>query len=104
MARTNQINKFILEVDLKKATGPNKIPPKIMKISANVIDSDLTNIINSDIEKKSFSEDARIASVRPIFRKNKCDTEKNYRLVSILNCLLKIYDRYNLEQFKQFIK
>ena len=76
---------------MKKATGPNKIPPKIIKISANVIDSDLTNIINSDIEKKSFSEDARTASVRPIFKKNKCDTEKNDRLVSISNCLSKIY-------------
>ena len=89
---------------MKKATGPNKIPPKIIKISANVIDSDLTNIINSDIEKKSFSEDARIASVRPIFKKNKCDTEKNDRLVSISNCLSKIYGRYILEQFKPFIK
>ena len=89
---------------MKKATGPNKIPPKIIKISANVIDSDLTNIINSDIEKKSFSEDARIASVRPIFKKNKCDTEKNDRLVSISNRLSKIYGRYILEQFKPFIK
>ena len=89
---------------MKKATGPNKIPPKIIKISANVIDSDLTNIINSDIEKKSFSEDARTASVRPIFKKNKCDTEKNDRLVSISNCLSKIYGRYILEQFKPFIK
>ena len=89
---------------MKKATSPNKIPPKITKLSANVIDSDLANIINSDIEKNSFSEDARIASVRPIFKKNKFDIEENYRLVSILNCLSKIYDRYILEQFKPFIK
>ena len=28
-AITNQINKIIKEVDLKKSTGPDKIPPKL---------------------------------------------------------------------------
>ena len=70
-ATTNQINKIIKEVDPNKATGPDTIPPKIIKLSANVIDSDLTNIINSDIEKNSFSEGAKIASVRPILKSGK---------------------------------
>ena len=70
-ATTNQINKIIKEVDPNKATGPDTIPPKIIKLSANVIDSHLTNIINSDIEKNSFSEGAKIASVRPILKSGK---------------------------------
>ena len=55
----------------KKATGPDKIPPKIVRLSANIIDSHLTNIINSDLLKDSFSKDAKTASVRPIFKKKK---------------------------------
>ena len=70
-ATTNQINKIIKEVDPNKATGPDTIPPKIIKLSAYVIDSHLTNIINSDIEKNSFSEGAKIASVRPILKSGK---------------------------------
>ena len=38
----------------KKATGSDKIPPKIVKLSANIIDLHLTNIINSDLLKDSF--------------------------------------------------
>ena len=69
IATTEEINKIIKELDPKKATGIDKIPPKIVKISANVIDSHLANIINSDISRNAFSENAKVASVRPIFKK-----------------------------------
>ena len=36
-------------------TGPDGIPIKILKIAGNVIDSDLTNIINREIKEKKFS-------------------------------------------------
>ena len=38
-------------------------------MSANVIDSHLASIINDDITQNVFSEKAKVASVRPIFRK-----------------------------------
>ena len=53
---------------LKRATGPDKIPIKVVKISAYIIDKHLTNIINNDLLRKSFSYSAKMASVRPIFK------------------------------------
>ena len=38
----------------KKAIGSDKIPPKIVRLSANIIDSHLTNTINSDLLKIHF--------------------------------------------------
>ena len=52
-ATTEEINKIIKELDSKKATGLHKIPPKIVKMSANVKDSHLGNI-NNDITKNVF--------------------------------------------------
>ena len=43
----------------KKQKGPIKIPPKLVRLCANIINSHLTNIINSDLVKNSFSEDAK---------------------------------------------
>ena len=40
----------------KKATGQNKIPVKIVKVAASVIDSHLTNIINNDLSNDVFSD------------------------------------------------
>ena len=62
---------IIKELDPKKATGLDKIPAKIVQMSANVTDSHLPNIINN-ITKNACSEEAKVASVRPIFRENEC--------------------------------
>ena len=53
----------------KKATGPDGIPLRFIKMSADVIDKHLTNIINTDLECSCFSRNAKIASVKPIYKK-----------------------------------
>ena len=54
-AKVEQINKILRNINSRKATGPDKIPPKIVKMSANIIDFHLTNIINSDLKRNAFS-------------------------------------------------
>ena len=48
-ATTQDINKIINSLTSNKATGPDGIPVIFIKLSANVIDSHLANIINKDI-------------------------------------------------------
>ena len=69
LATAEQINKIIKKLNSKKATAPNKIPTKIAILSANIRDSHLANIINHDLDNNSFSEGAKIATVRPIYKK-----------------------------------
>ena len=69
LATAEQINKIIKKLNPNKATGPDKIPPKIVILSVNIIDSHLANIINHDLNNNSFFEGAKIATVRPIYKK-----------------------------------
>ena len=55
------------------------------------------------MQKKAFSEKAKLASVRPIFKKNELEKIENCRPVSILNCFSKAYEKFLLEKFKPFI-
>ena len=94
-ANVEQVNKILRNVNSRKVTGPEKIPPKIVKMSANIIDSHLTNIINSDLKRNAFSDSAKVTSIRPIFKGKGERTEtKNYRPVSIVNCFSKVYERF----------
>ena len=62
---------------------------------ANIIDSHLNNIINSDLKGNVFSDSQMVASIRPIFKGKGERTEiKNYRPVIILNCFSKAYERF----------
>ena len=68
-AEVIDINSLLKGINTKKATGPDTIPPKLVKMSADIIDIHLCNIINKDIEKSSFSDGAKIASVKPVYKK-----------------------------------
>ena len=49
-ATVSDINTPLLKsVNTKEATGPDNIPPKLVKLSANVIDSHLCKIINKGL-------------------------------------------------------
>ena len=71
---------------------------KIIKLSVDVIDKHLTNI-NTDLECLCFSENAKIASVKPIYKKENRSEKNNYRPVSILNDLQKIYKHFINDKF-----
>ena len=45
-AEVSDINKLIKSINIKKATGPDTIPPKLVKLSANTVESHLCSIIN----------------------------------------------------------
>ena len=68
------------------------------RLDLKKLEFDLTNIINSDLKRNAFSDSAKVASIRPIFKGKGERTEiKNYRPVSILNCFSKVYKRFILE-------
>ena len=53
-ASTSDINKIIKWLNVNKAKGPDGISAKFVKMSANVIDCHLANIINNDISLKNI--------------------------------------------------
>ena len=103
-AEVEDINKIIKSLNPKKATGPDGIPIKIIRSAHNVIDSHMTNIFNKDLNIDKYSEDAKTAAVRPLFKKDDRDKIKNYLPVSILNGFLKIYERLLLNSLSDYVE
>ena len=60
-----------------KATDLDPIPPKIIKIAANVIGSHLAYIINKGLKENKFSKNAKTALIRPIYKTDDIDKIKN---------------------------
>ena len=100
-ASTSDINKIIKSLNVKK--GPDGISAKFVKMSANVIDCHLANIINNDISLNKYSKHAKTATVRPIFKKDYRAKIKNYRPVSFLNIFSKIYKLFLRENLTNYV-
>ena len=68
-ASKSDINKIIKSLNVNKAKGPDGISAKLVKMSTNVIDGHLANIINNDISLNKYFKHAKTATVKPILKK-----------------------------------
>ena len=102
-AEVTDINALLKQIDPKKATGLDTVHSKLVKMSANVIDKHLCNIINMDIENYNVSDNTKVATVRPKYKKNSWNELENYRPVLLLNAFSKIYDRYIYNSITPFV-
>ena len=61
--------------------------------------SHFTNVISSYISQKHYSENAKIETVRPTFKKDDRTQVKNYRPANLLSIFSKIYERFILKNY-----
>ena len=86
------VQKLIQNLNPKKSTGFDQIPPKLVKASGESIASPLCNIINSNLETSIFPNALKCAEVIPIYKKADNLQKKNYRPVSLLSSVSKIFE------------
>ena len=102
-AKKDHINKIIKNIDVTKATGPDQIPPKLVKIAADMLAEPLTYIINNDIKRCMFSENAKTANVTPLYKSKYRLNKINYRPLTVCSVFSKIYERYLQEVLTPYI-
>ena len=99
----NQLNHIIItEIDVmdqlaiintNKAYGPDGVPPRLLKEAKNVISKPLSHLFNKSLQTHSFPKMWKMANVLPIFKKGDKNTLGNYRPISLLNSMSKIFEK-----------
>ena len=97
------IQKEINNSNPKKATTSNSIPPKVLKKSSKVSLSALHKLFNDLIDKSDFPQNLKLADITPAYKKNDPLDKTNYRPVSILPVVSKIFERIMQKQVNDFI-
>ena len=95
----SEVRKEILNLSTKKATKNGDIPAK----SVDIYIKEITFIINDCIEKGIFPDDLKLADVSPIFKKEDSFKKENYRPVSILPHMSKVFERILYKQIDTFM-
>ena len=62
----------------------------------------ITNCINKCISIKSFPDELKVADVRPVFKKEDSNNKVNYRPISLLPMISKIFEKVLFEQIEKF--
>jgi len=99
----SNIRKQLLELNVSKATGIDNIGPKLLKLSADIIVQHLTVIINKSLQTSTFPEAWKFAKVKPLFKSGKTNDVNNYRPISILPSLSKLFERHVHKSLQTFL-
>ena len=87
-----------------RATTGNSIPSKTLKLSADTSADILQNLFNDMLSTGNFPDDIKLADITPVFKKKDPLKTENYRPVSILSAISKIFERLMQKQIVVYME
>ena len=99
-----KVFKLLSTIKTSKSAGHDRISGKLLKDAAEVIAPTLTAIFNASINAGVFPDDFQTAIISPIHKsgsKTNCD---NYRPISVLSSVSKIFEKLITEQLETYLE
>ena len=98
----SDIYSVINNIDSSIAYQKNNIPPKVLKDSGDICAIVLSSDMNLCTSKGKFPNNLKNADITPTFKKGDNLQKNNYRAVSILPTLAKIYEKILFQQIYEY--
>ena len=96
-----------LEIDklkTKKSPGYDDISPRLLKICKDDICKPLTTLFNNSIESATYPDKLKISKVVALYKKESHYVPDNYRPISLLTSIDKIFEKLLYKRFIKFIE
>ena len=99
----DDVFRLLFDIKCSKASNPDKISARLIKDSAKVIAPSLTNIFNCSLSIGVFSEDWKNARVTPIYKSGKKIDPSNYRPISVLSVVAKLFEKFVFDKVNHYL-
>ena len=100
---TCTISRIICGLKHKTSTGVDDISNKLLKFVKNVISEPLSIIINQMLKLGIFPDSLKISKVVPLYKKDDDTNVSNYRPISLLPSISKIFEKVLLKQLTTYL-
>ena len=101
---TDEIKKFIEKLDPKKASQKSDMSTNILKKKCSFFDKYICDDINTLIRSLKFHNELKEADIVPVHKKKSKFSKENYRPISILPNISKVYERCLYDQISNFFE
>lgn len=99
----DEVNKIIINLSCNTASGIDGISSKAIKCVKNVIIVELTKCINKCLEAGIFPDSLKLAKVTPVFKSGSKSDPGNYRPISVLPILSKIFEKIIYNRLVEYL-
>ena len=100
----NDAEKELTLLDTGKSCLKSDIPTKVLKDNINLFSTILSNSFNESQETGYFPDKFKMADITPVFKKGVRTSVSNYRPISILSNLSKVFERFMHKQISEYFE
>ena len=101
---SEEIEKEIKQLNPKKACVGNDIPTKVLVGTNGIVRQHLSNIYNTSKNDQKYPLSLKFADVTPIHKAEEKILLKNYRPVSLIPIVSKLFERKMFDQISSYIE
>ena len=91
---------ILKNVEVTKASGIDQISGKFLKDRARILVKPISKLCNLSMVLRSFPDACKIAKLKSLIKKGSKTDPSNYRLMSLLPLLSKVFERVALDQLR----
>ena len=102
-ANIETVYKLIENLDVSKSSSVESVPARVLKDSIDVVSPKIVIDFNTAISTGVFPQQLKLADVIPLFKKNERQLKENYRPVSLLSSMSKIFERMMHTQMHNYM-
>lgn len=99
-----EVENVISSLKYKNSSGYDEIPIKVIKSAKGHLSRILCHLINSSFISGIFPKQLKISKVIPIYKKNDDKSMSNYRPISLLPVVSKIYEKIANNQLTEYLE
>ena len=96
------IERAINQLQPSKSAGLDKIPARLLKDSSVVVVPFLRDIFNLSLDQGIFPDDWKHARISPIFKSGDTEDCSNYRPISVLSIISKVFEKLVYRQLYDY--
>ena len=100
----DQVLKKIFHLNMKKATGPDLISARLLRMVAPAVSQSLTSLFNASLQAGQVPSEWKEANVTPVPKAGDKDDINNYRPISVIPTIAKCFESLVHDQLYKYME